>query len=166
MSLSPSGLHIVSFFVHSQLSSRLLECSSESELGNSAYWILSGHIVVSPKRCRRRRNLHFRAVLELVCDLLVDRGEHRFHEGQIGSQEGDLHLLADGKVVGMDWRSVPTDKALWGVAEVHLTKLKLEVQGKYQKSTSKILFEIPLQLQGTHGSLLHSAMFIQTAYVT
>ena len=43
--------------------------------------------------------------------------------------EGDLHLLADDKVIGVDWRSVPTNRPLWGVAEVHLTKLKLEAQG-------------------------------------
>lgn len=51
--------------------------------------------------------------------------------GLVVTPEGDLHLLADSKVIGVDWRSVPTDKPLWGVAEVHLTKLKLEVQGKY-----------------------------------
>ena len=94
-------------------------------------------------------------------DIIVIEGtnvnlQEAYKLGLMVTPEGDLHLLADGKVVGMDWRSVPTDKPLWGVAEVHLTKLKLEVQGKclniiYKNFIMKFLYssKVPMGVCST-----------------
>lgn len=76
--------------------------------------------------------------------------------GVMVTPEGDVNLLADGKVIGIDWRGVQSDKPLWGVAEVHVTKVKLEIEGQTLLCSTCIPFLFCIQqLQGILGSSSH-----------
>ena len=94
------------------------------------YWILSYAGSFSHAGVNRGYRLHINKILKSGLSL-----------GCVVNEKGDLHYFVDGKDQGLACADLPTDKPLWGVADIYAraTKIKSEFHILQNKECSNSL---------------------------